>query len=166
MWQYFVSALLYLSVPFYAYLWYYPEKWMSFVAPLDPSVAMCRASTCIKAIQYSTAFLIVQFSLSDYPIWVYVLALACAGFGQYLNYKVYQLLGINGVYYGVRFGKHIPWVTAWPYSVMANPQYIGCILTLVGLAVWMPWHFTLNGVISYIVIIIWIESEIPGKGKK
>lgn len=47
------------------------------------------------------------------------------GFGQAMNVKVYELLGVQGVYYGVRFGKHIPWVTAWPYNMVRDPQYIG-----------------------------------------
>lgn len=53
--------------------------------------------------------------------------------GQTLNVKVYQLLGHDGVYYGARFGRRIPWVSAWPYSHVRDPQYIGCILTLLGL---------------------------------
>jgi hypothetical protein len=46
---------------------------------------------------------------------------------------VYSLLGIDGVYYGARFGKAIPWVTEWPYSsaYMRDPQYVGCSCTLV-----------------------------------
>jgi hypothetical protein len=35
--------------------------------------------------------------------------------GQFLNFRVYQLLGEVGVYYGVRFGYSVPWVTEFPY---------------------------------------------------
>jgi hypothetical protein len=30
-----------------------------------------------------------------------------AGLGQFLNYRVYKLLGVEGVYYGNRFGKKV-----------------------------------------------------------
>ena len=36
-----------------------------------------------------------------------------------------QLLGEDGVYYGSRFGKNIPWVNAWPYNSLRDPQYLG-----------------------------------------
>jgi len=161
MWQYIPGLLLYLSVIYYAFLWYNPHKWMALVSPRDPSLAMSQTSLLIKFIQYSSALTIVKFSLSEYNIWIYVMAIVAFAFGQLLNYKVYQLLGRDGVYYGVRFGKKIPWVTAWPYSMMDNPQYIGCILTMVGALAWMPWHFTVNGIISYL-FMIYLESEIPG----
>ncbi|CAH9145574.1 unnamed protein product [Cuscuta epithymum] len=35
---------------------------------------------------------------------------------------VYQLLGESGTYYGVRFGKNIPWVTQFPFGVIRDPQ--------------------------------------------
>jgi len=75
------------------------------------------------------------------------------------------LLGLDGVYYGTRFGKQIPWVTEWPYSAMSDPQYIGCILTLVGLSLFMPWHFTLLGIGSYYVNMK-IEAAVPEKKKQ
>lgn len=33
----------------------------------------------------------------------------------FANNRVYQLLGAAGTYYGVRFGKTIPWVTEFPF---------------------------------------------------
>nr|GEY42127.1 phosphatidyl-N-methylethanolamine N-methyltransferase [Tanacetum cinerariifolium] len=42
--------------------------------------------------------------------------------GQFLNFRVYQLLGEAGTYYGVRFGKNIPWVTEFPFVTVKDPQ--------------------------------------------
>jgi methylene-fatty-acyl-phospholipid synthase len=57
-------------------------------------------------------------------------ALLLAGAGQTLNALVYKHLGHDGVYYGFKFGKKVPWVTAFPYSHMRDPQYIGTLLSL------------------------------------
>ena len=59
-------------------------------------------------------------------------AVAFLLFGQHLNARVYELLGVDGVYYGYRFGKHIPWRTEWPYSHVRDPQYLGSACTVVG----------------------------------
>lgn len=54
-------------------------------------------------------------------------------FGQVLNACVWHQIGIEGVCYGVKFGRKIPWCTQFPYSVMNDPQYFGAIMTVWGL---------------------------------
>lgn len=55
-------------------------------------------------------------------------------FGQYLNYLSYKSLGINGIYYGKEYGKiNKVNFNKFPYSHFSDPQYIGCIMTLMGL---------------------------------
>jgi methylene-fatty-acyl-phospholipid synthase len=61
-------------------------------------------------------------------------------FGQLLNYKVYEKLGYQGVYYGFKFGYKIPWITTFPYNILNNPQYIGCQLTLVSIMMFYPYY--------------------------
>ena len=90
-----------------------------------------------------------------------VAAVAAAGFGQLLNSRVYALLGMDGVYYGAQLGKSVPWVTAWPYSAMANPQYIGCLATLAGAALVMPQEVVAFWAANYIVLIV-LESMPAG----
>lgn len=53
--------------------------------------------------------------------------------GQILNFSVYNTIGFNGVYYGIKFGKKIPWTSAFPYNItwLKHPQYIGAYLTIV-----------------------------------
>lgn len=55
--------------------------------------------------------------------------------GQYLNYKVYKVLGIKKVYYGYEFGVVPPdteQIITFPYNVMSHPQYIGCMMSIFG----------------------------------
>lgn len=54
--------------------------------------------------------------------------------GQILNFSVYNAIGFNGVYYGIKFGKKIPWTYAFPYNVtwLKHPQYIGAVLSILG----------------------------------
>ena len=45
--------------------------------------------------------------------------------GQFLNYKVFQELGVYGVYYGNIFGKKIEWTNNFPFNNkwIKYPQY-------------------------------------------
>lgn len=53
--------------------------------------------------------------------------------GQGLNALVFLRLGREGVFYGVRFGRSVPWVEGFPFSVLAHPQYVGAVLSVWGL---------------------------------
>jgi hypothetical protein len=55
------------------------------------------------------------------------------GAGQALNMGVYNALGKEGVYYGVRLGKPIAWYEGFPFTVVPHPQYVGCVLCIWGL---------------------------------
>jgi len=60
--------------------------------------------------------------------------------GQVLNVSVYHKLGLTGVYYGNRFGLATPHVTSFPFNVVDNPQYMGCILTLTSIMCFYPYR--------------------------
>ena len=50
-----------------------------------------------------------------------------------LNFSIYDAIGKNGVYYGNKFGKNIPWCTGFPFNVFtAHPQYCGAVMTVLG----------------------------------
>jgi len=53
--------------------------------------------------------------------------------GQVLNALVFRRLGREGVFYGVRFGRSVPWVEGFPFSTLAHPQYVGAVLSVWGL---------------------------------
>lgn len=61
-----------------------------------------------------------------------VVGLAMFGAGQALNMGVYIALGKEGVYYGVRLGKPIAWYEGFPFTVVPDPQYVGCVLCIWG----------------------------------
>ncbi|BFG24813.1 hypothetical protein CerSpe_110870 [Prunus speciosa] len=79
-------------------------------------------------------------------------------FGQFLNFRVYQLLGESGTYYGVRFGKNIPWVTEFPFGYIRDPQYVGSILSLLACLWCVPFRYILLWTLGY-VVMIQVESK-------
>jgi len=109
----------------------------------------------------------VSFALSRPILSCACVVLFCLG--QLLNLRVYQLLGSDGVYYGKQLGKSVPWVTAWPYSQMRNPQYWGCLLCLVGATLVLPVKITGFWALNYLALV-WLESRPGGaplaKGRK
>lgn len=65
--------------------------------------------------------------------------------GQVLNIGVFFRLGNNGVFYGNRFGFEIPWNSAFPFSLLKHPQYVGAVLSIWGFFIAMrfprpDWH--------------------------
>lgn len=71
--------------------------------------------------------------------------LALVAAGQVLNASVYRTIGGDGVYYGVRLGRTVPWVHGFPFRAFAkggkpgtgvripHPQYLGSAATAWGL---------------------------------
>jgi methylene-fatty-acyl-phospholipid synthase len=53
--------------------------------------------------------------------------------GQLLNMLVWYRIGLEGVCYGCKFGRRVPWCTEFPYSHFAHPQYLGAIMTIWGM---------------------------------
>lgn len=122
---------------------------------------MCIIANVLKVVQFSSIFLLTEWSrLFSLAAWQYVVLLGLAGFGQHLNYLVYNKLGMNGVYYGCCFGKSIPWVKEYPYSHFKDPQYIGSMATLIGFSVIIPTEVVMWWMANY-VYLMWLESSKP-----
>lgn len=68
------------------------------------------------------------------------------------------MLGESGTYYGVRFGKNIPWVTEFPFGVIKDPQYVGSILSLLACLSWVPFQYILLWSLGC-VFMIHVESK-------
>jgi methylene-fatty-acyl-phospholipid synthase len=62
--------------------------------------------------------------------WLLFLVLVC--YGQSLNVGIFSAIGHDGVYYGFKLGRKIPWVTGWPFDSVSHPQYVGSVLTIWG----------------------------------
>ncbi|CAL5361619.1 unnamed protein product [Camellia sinensis] len=140
--------------PFYYCLWIYPQRWVDLCGKgRDPSKIMAIVSHLLKLIQFLSLFSVSSLSWPP-PFYFWPLFL----FGQFLNFRVYQLLGESGTYYGVRFGKNIPWATEFPFGVINDPQYVGSILSLFACLSWVPFLYILLWVLGY-VFMIYIESK-------
>ena len=154
-----VAASLLALPALYTWVWWRPAHFLRFIKNHDPCTAISYAVTAIKIVQALLLAVYVDWGvLQKLTIanWLLGLLLACAG--QYLNVRVYLLLGHDGVYYGSIFGKRIQWTDRWPYSHMRDPQYIGCVLTVVGAAVIiLPAHMAVLWCIVY-AYAAWLES--------
>ena len=71
------------------------------------------------------------------------LCAASVAAGQTLNFAMYATIGNAGVYYGFKLGRPVPWATAFPFNVgLRHPQYVGVVLTILGLATTQLSHAT------------------------
>ena len=39
---------------------------------------------------------------------------------------------MDGVYYGTKLGKTVPWCTGFPFNIVSHPQYVGSVMTVLG----------------------------------
>lgn len=78
--------------------------------------------------------------------------------GQILNVLVWYRIGIDGVCYGCKFGRNVPWCSEFPYSHFNHPQYLGAILTIWGIFVFMWNECTDWYVIPVIETLLYICS--------
>ncbi|PON89297.1 Phosphatidyl-N-methylethanolamine/N-methyltransferase [Trema orientale] len=140
--------------PFYYWLWTYPQTWVELCGKgRDPSKVMALVSHFLKLIQFIALFSVSTLSWPP-PLYFWPLI----AFGQFLNFRVYQLLGESGTYYGVRFGKNIPWVTEFPFGFIQDPQYVGSIMSLFACLSWVPFQYILLWTLGY-VFMIHVESK-------
>ncbi|KAG0482414.1 hypothetical protein HPP92_010498 [Vanilla planifolia] len=142
-----------LPFPFYYFLWNCPQTWVDLCGRgVDPSHRMAQISHVLRLVQYVSLLSVARFS---WPPWYCFILF---GVGLYLNFKVYQLLGEAGMFYGVRFGKKISWVTQFPFGYIKDPQYVGSVLNLLACIWFVPYHYVLLWIASYL-ILAHVESK-------
>jgi len=71
--------------------------------------------------------------LGSIALWQWLAFLVLVCYGQSLNVGIFRAIGHDGVYYGFKLGRKIPWVTGWPFDTVSHPQYVGSVLTIWGL---------------------------------
>nr|GMD43465.1 phosphatidyl-N-methylethanolamine N-methyltransferase [Ipomoea batatas] len=148
--------------PFYYWLWRYPQKWVDLCGKeRDPCHVMAMVSHVLKLLQFIAILSVSTFSWPP-PLYFWPLFFS----GQFLNVRVYQLLGECGTYYGVRFGKNIPWVTQFPFGVIKDPQYVGSVLSLVACLSWVPYTYILVWILGYVFMVHVESKEDPGSRAK
>lgn len=152
--------ILLLPFVYYTIAWHWPSIWCNFSENMGyrPSILFSYVAYVMKILQFAVflgpvgggvvpSFFAVpiNFVLNILPGGLLVksyelqlnhltaLDIVLVSCGQALNSGVYNALGTIGVYYGSRFGETIPWVNSFPYNIgISDPQYWGCILTIVG----------------------------------
>lgn len=132
-----VSFCIALPHFLYAFIWFRPEQWRK-MFPKNPVDAFATAGLIGKLLQFSVILLwfaslrrsglCLDLAAISLPQWLAFLLLAC--YGQSLNVGIFQAIGHDGVYYGFKLGKVIPWVNGWPFDSVSHPQYVGSVLTV------------------------------------
>ncbi|HTO55565.1 MAG TPA: methyltransferase [Myxococcota bacterium] len=142
----FVAAALLLSLErlTYAWVWRRPERFRALAARLE-HVPIGKPVELLHAVFWAFKGLQVAVFLG----WCYwwggghllahpadsparFLGVVLLVLGQLLNGSVFLRLGKTGVFYGARFGQHVPWCSAFPFSVLRHPQYVGAVLSIWG----------------------------------
>ncbi|KAL2463052.1 Phosphatidyl-N-methylethanolamine N-methyltransferase [Forsythia ovata] len=148
--------------PFYYWLWTHPQSWVDLCGRgHDPCRIMALVSHFLKIVQFVSLFSVSALSW-PHPFYFWPLFI----FGQFLNFRVYQLLGETGTYYGIRFGKNVPWVMEFPFGVIKDPQYVGSIMSLVACLSWVPLFYILLWILGYVFIILVESKEDPATRAK
>ncbi|WZZ34207.1 hypothetical protein YC2023_017608 [Brassica napus] len=171
-----------LPFPFYWWLWTNPQSWVNLCGQgKDPSTVMARVSHVLKAAQLLSLFSVASLSWPP-PLYFWPVM----AFGQFLNFRsqslcpgsvsvcwieieskaVYQLLGEAGTYYGVRFGKNIPWVTEFPFGVIRDPQYVGSVMSLLACLSWVPFQYIFLWCLGYVFMMLVESKEDPSARAK
>lgn len=138
----FAALLLAVEKGTYWWVWHHPGRftvWCKRRGQRDPVAAFEGLFRRFKGVQLAVyAGWIGWFSyrtewLPNTEVWLLALAALLIGVGQALNLAVFARLGRDGTFYGVRFGREVPWVTGFPFSVVPHPQYTGTVLSIWGL---------------------------------
>jgi methylene-fatty-acyl-phospholipid synthase len=144
---------------FYTWLWLKPASWVALVAPADPCVVMARVAHAIKVAQFATFAACTDWGAAlAAPALPWAVLAVLVVLGQHLNMLVFHHLKVDGTYYGVRFGKAVPWVHAYPFGYIKDPQYVGSSLTLLGLGLLGPADLALFWIANY-GYLAWLEAS-------
>jgi phosphatidyl-N-methylethanolamine N-methyltransferase len=143
------AVLLAIERIAYAAVWRRPDRFLALCERYAPArlrdpVAALRALFCGFKLIQATVFAAWIALHGDWlgaraPVFVssdpraLALGAVLIAAGQCLNLAVFLRLGATGVFYGSRFGHSVPWVSGFPFSVLAHPQYVGTVATIWGL---------------------------------
>ena len=174
-----VALLVSSSSALYTLIWMRPRAFAGACSRAlgggDPCRAMARVCMLLKVAQLAGVAHLARWdwraqleAAARLPPALAVAAAALVLCGQALNLSVYATLGSDGVYYGARFGKTIAWVYGWPYSLggfkIRDPQYVGCMLTLMGAFAIVEAPRSRVAMIAWMLnyfYLVWLESAVP-----
>ncbi len=133
------AVLLSLERICYVWAWRAPDSFRKFcehraVAPFgEPTQVLQKLFYGFKAIQLTVFFGWCYWygGHSGEALWT-AIGSALILIGQALNFCVFYRLGRVGVFYGVKFGYHVPWCRKFPFSLLQHPQYVGALVSIWG----------------------------------
>lgn len=145
-----VAAVAAASHAMYYYIWNNPAKWAAAckeapLSSLGANAVEVFNSCCLglKAAQQlalvcwaagGTSSAAIQSLLRAASNEQWALFALLAGGGQVLNVAIYNAIGKDGVYYGFKLGRPVPWCRDFPFNVgFRHPQYVGSILSQLGM---------------------------------
>lgn len=138
------AALLAMERMTYWYAWTRPRRFAARMRRLpgrrgaDPVAALKSLFHVFKLIQVAVLFGWCAWFAGSWILWptaplpILLLGVGLIAFGQVLNFGVMIRLGSEGVFYGNRFGRNVPWQTGFPFSLTSHPQYVGALLSVWG----------------------------------
>ena len=155
-----VSLLYFL----HAFIWNYPKRFTALSKKLPlrllgshPVDVFANSEilgkfwqmSCLGVYIGSAGRAAVYAAIFSAPLYCYALFALYLLVGQGLNVAMYAAIGNDGVYYGFKLGRSVPWCTSFPFNVhLRHPQYVGVVLTLLGgLAVLMTPELVSNGLV-------------------
>jgi phosphatidyl-N-methylethanolamine N-methyltransferase len=121
-----------------------PDLFLALYSRLDPArtrsavAAVERLFFAFKALQFGVfiGWCYVHSGRFPFPAphgpFVMALCWALAVAGQVLVVSTFCRLGRTGVFFGDRLGYAVPQCRAFPFSLLAHPQYVGTLLTIWG----------------------------------
>jgi methylene-fatty-acyl-phospholipid synthase len=135
-----------LSAERLTYIWIscHPRRFVALVelswfrewAPTDAVCALFIGFKLVQAAVFA-AWFVVHAGGTLAPSWespgAAALGIALIVAGQWLNARVFYLLGRVGAFYGAEFGRNVAWSSVFPFSVVAHPQYTGAVISIWGL---------------------------------
>jgi hypothetical protein len=140
-----MNLILITTIPhiIYYYIWNNPDHYIKIINKINyldvnnfSLYFLYYISIFIKQLQliyiiYNSYlnYTFIEYFYNDYLF----LKLLIIIFGQILNCSVYYKLGLTGVYYGNKLGYPTKWIVGFPYNFCNNPQYIGSIMSYIGL---------------------------------
>lgn len=123
----------------YACVWYKPDRFRT-IAGANPVATFSALVAAAKVVQQLTLLAWVNSTgtdimstilLAGYSRWL--LAAVFMALGQSLNGAFYSAIGMDGVYYGFKLGRPVPWSTAGVFSLgFRHPQYVGGLYSQLG----------------------------------
>jgi len=135
----FYTAVALLGLPYYmyAYIWNFPVHWNLIFKGHGVEALSFLCFPVSKIVQAATFLWWSTFDANVAPQELLaevqhmssarmLLCLSLCIAGQTLNAGVYRAIGHDGVYYGCKLGRKIPWTTTFPYNLGIRSGGVRC----------------------------------------